>query len=200
MPSPTRWAGVPLTDRRTERRALLVKAAFALFGESGELAVTVRSVCRESELNSRYFYESFASTDELLGAVYDHVVMQLGDAVGTAMAAAGDDRHARIRAGIRELLAFCSKEPRRGQLLFTDARANSVLTERRWATQEVLYRLVVREDSRLDADTDTIAAKVAAALFTGAMAELVTQWLLGTLGTDLDAVTDYTVTRVLTRN
>jgi hypothetical protein len=32
------------------------------------------------------------------------------------------------------------------------------------------------------------------------MAELVTQWLLGNLGTDLDAVTDYTVKRVLIRN
>lgn len=197
MSSPTRWAGVPLTDRRTERRALLVKAAFALFGEGGELAVTVRSVCRESELNSRYFYESFASTDELLGAVYDDVVMQLREAVGTAMETAGDDRHARIRAGVRELLAFSSEEPRRGRLLFTDARANSVLTQRRWATQDVLYRMVIREDSRLDADTDTIATTVAAALFTGAMAELVTQWLLGNLGTDVDAVTDYTVKRVL---
>ena len=175
----------------------MVKAAFALFGEGGELAVTVRSVCRESELNSRYFYESFASTDELLGAVYDDVVMQLREAVGTAMETAGDDRHARIRAGVRELLAFSSEEPRRGRLLFTDARANSVLTQRRWATQDVLYRMVIREDSRLDADTDTIATTVAAALFTGAMAELVTQWLLGNLGTDVDAVTDYTVKRVL---
>ncbi|NED60707.1 TetR/AcrR family transcriptional regulator, partial [Streptomyces sp. SID10244] len=35
MSSPTRWAGVPLTDRRTERRALLVDAAFTVFGASG---------------------------------------------------------------------------------------------------------------------------------------------------------------------
>lgn len=177
----------------------MVEAAFTLFGEGGELAVTVRSVCRESELNSRYFYESFASTDELLGAVYDHVVMQLRDAVGTAMGAAGDERSARIRAGIREVLAFSSEEPRRGRLLFTDARANSVLTERRSATQEVLYRMLIREDSRLDADTDAdkVSAKVDAALFTGAMAELVSQWLLGTLGTDVDAVTDDALKRVM---
>ncbi len=48
MSSPTRWAGVPLIDRRTERRALLVDAAFRLFGDEGEAAVSVRSVCRES--------------------------------------------------------------------------------------------------------------------------------------------------------
>ena len=69
----TRWAGVALTDRRAERRALLIDAAYALFGTGGEAALTVRSVCRESALNTRYFYESFADIGELLGAVFDKV-------------------------------------------------------------------------------------------------------------------------------
>ena len=197
MSSPTRWAGVPLTDRRTERRALLVEAAFTLFGDGGEPAVTVRSLCRGSGLNSRYFYESFAATDELLGAVYDDVVLQLGEAVGAAMDAAGDDQRAKTRAGMREVLAFSSHDPRRGRLLFTDARANSVLTARRSATQEVLYRMVILEDSRLHPLDGTISAKVGAALFTGAMTELVCQWLLGALGADLDKVTDDALKRVL---
>jgi len=200
MSSPTRWAGVPLTDRRTERRALLVEAAFTLFGDGGEPAVTVRSVCRESELNSRYFYESFAGTDELLGVVYDHVVAQLGEAVGAAIEAAGDDRNARTWAGMREVLAFSSGDPRRGRVLFTDARANSVLTERRTATQAVLYEQVILEDARLHPATDTVSAKVAAALFTGAMSELVCQWLLGHLGDDVDKVTDHALKRVLIKD
>jgi AcrR family transcriptional regulator len=197
MSSPTRWAGIPLTDRRTERRALLVEAAFTLFGQGGESAVTVRSVCRETELNSRYFYESFAGTDELLGAVYDRVVTQLSEVVLAAMETAGEERRARTRAGMRAVLAFSSEEPRRGRVLFTDARANSVLAERRSSTQEVLYEMVMLEDSRLHPDSDTLSAKVGAALFTGAMTELVGQWLLGGLGSDVDAVTDYALKRVL---
>ena len=133
MSSPTRWAGVPLTDRRTERRALLVEAAFTLFGDGGELAVTVRSVCRESELNSRYFYESFASTDELLGAVYDHVVAQLGEAVGAAIEAAGDDRNARTWAGMREVLAFSSGDPRRARSVTSSCSISAIsATGRSW--------------------------------------------------------------------
>src|SRR5690606_38716666 len=112
MTSPTRWAGVPLTDRRAERRALLIAAAYRLFGEGGEAALSVRSVCRESELNSRYFYESFADVDELLGAVYHEVSAQLAAEVETAMAAAvegagegaGDSLRARTRAGIAAVL------------------------------------------------------------------------------------------------
>lgn len=116
MTSPTRWAGVPLSDRRAERRARLVEAAYTLFGLQGEAAVTVRSVCRVCELNSRYFYESFATTDELLGAVYDHVAMQLGEVVGEAMMAADEDRKAQTRAGIRAVLWFSAADPRRGRV------------------------------------------------------------------------------------
>ena len=65
MTRANRWAGVSATDRQAERRALLVRAAFELFGEGGESAVAVRSVCRAAELNTRYFYENFTDTDEL---------------------------------------------------------------------------------------------------------------------------------------
>jgi AcrR family transcriptional regulator len=196
MTSPTRWAGVPLSDRRTERRARLVEAAYTLFGLEGEAAVTVRSVCRACELNSRYFYESFANTDELLGAVYDHVTTQLGEAVGEAMMAADEDRRAQTRAGIRAVLWFSAADPRRGRVMFTDGRANSALAERRTAAQDLLFQMVV-EDERINADADPLAARVAAALYTGALTELVHQWLAGRLGTDLDAVVDYAMARIL---
>ncbi len=78
MARATRWAGLSPTDRRSERRALLLDAASTLFGEGGEGAVSVRSVCRASELNTRYFYENFADTDEVLGELYDQTAVELG--------------------------------------------------------------------------------------------------------------------------
>ncbi|WP_040633100.1 TetR/AcrR family transcriptional regulator [Mycolicibacterium phlei] len=193
MSSPTRWAGVPLTDRRAERRAQLVAAAFELFGEGGEAALSVRSVCRACGLNTRYFYESFADTGELLGAVYDEVSAELAAAVEAAMAAAGDSLRARTRAGIAAVLGFSSEDPRRGRVLFTDARSNPVLLARRAATQDLLREGVLAEGWQLHPDTDPIAAQVGAAMYTGAMAELAQQWLTGRLGDDLDAVVDHAV-------
>lgn len=195
--SPTRWAGVPLTDRRAERRAQLIDAAFRLFGDGGESAVSVRSVCRECGLNTRYFYESFADTDDLLGAVYDQVSAQLAEAVEAAMSQAGDSLRARTRAGIAAVLGFSSEDPRRGRVLFTDARSNPVLAARRAATQDLLREGVLTEGWRLQPDTDAVAALVGAAMYTGAMAELAQQWLAGRLGTDLDAVVEHAVTQVL---
>jgi AcrR family transcriptional regulator len=195
--SPTRWAGVPLTDRRAERRALLVDAAFRLFGDGGEAAVSVRSVCRECGLNTRYFYESFADTDDLLGAVYDEVSAALAADVETAMAGAGDSVPARTRAGIAAVLGFSSVDPRRGRVLFTDARANPVLAARRAATQDLLREAVLSEGGRLNPGSDPVAAQVGAAMYTGAMAELAQQWLGGNLGDDLEAVVDYALRLVL---
>ncbi|SEH46201.1 DNA-binding transcriptional regulator, AcrR family [Mycolicibacterium rutilum] len=193
MSSPTRWAGVPLTDRRAERRARLIDAAFQLFGDGGEAALSVRSVCRACGMNTRYFYESFADTDELLGAVYDQVSAELGEAVEAAMTSAEDSVRARTRAGIAAVLGFSSADPRRGRVLFTDARSNPVLAARRAATQDLLREGVLTEGGRLHPDSDPIAAQVGAAMYTGAMAELAQQWLAGRLGTDLDAVVDHAV-------
>jgi AcrR family transcriptional regulator len=193
----TRWAGVPLTDRRAERRAQLIDAAFRLFGEGGEAALSVRSVCRECGLNTRYFYESFADVDDLLGAVYDKVSAQLAEAVEAAMSGAGDSLRARTRAGIGAVLGFSSEDPRRGRVLFTDARSNPVLAARRAATQDLLREGVLTEGWRLRPDTESIAAEVGAAMYTGAMAELAQQWLAGRLGTDLDAVVEHAVSQVL---
>ena len=197
MSSPTRWAGVPLTDRRTERRALLVDAGFRLFGDEGEAGVSVRSVCRECGLNTRYFYESFTDVNDLLGAVYDRVGGELGKVVETAIGEADDSVRARMRAGIAAVLGFSSADPRRGRVLFTEARANSVLAERRAQAQERLREGALAEGGRLAGDSDPVAAAVGAAVFTGAMAELAQQWLAGNLGDDLDAVVDHALALVL---
>ena len=197
MSSPTRWAGVPLTDRRTERRALLVDAGFQLFGDEGEAAVSVRSICRECGMNTRYFYESFADVDDLLGAIYDRVSAQLADVVEAAISEAEDSVRARTRAGIAAVLGFSSADPRRGRVLFTEARANPVLAARRAAAQELLREGVLSEGGRLVPGSDPVANAVGAAIFTGAMAELAQQWLTGSLGDDLDVVVDHALALVL---
>ncbi|OBC04828.1 TetR family transcriptional regulator [Mycobacterium sp. 852013-50091_SCH5140682] len=199
MSTPTRWAGVPLTDRRAERRAQLIDAAFGLFGAGGEAALSVRSVCRECGLNTRYFYESFADTDDLLGAVYDQVAAALAAELEKAMAGAGDSVRTRTRAGIAAVLGFSSADPRRGRVLFTDARANPVLAARRTATHDLLREAVLTEGGRLHPGSDPVAAQVGAAMYTGAMAELAQQWLAGHLGDDLDAVVEHALRLVLGR-
>ena len=196
MPSATRWAGVSPADRQAERRTLLVRAALALFGDGGEAAVSVRSVCRAAELNTRYFYESFADTDALLGAVYDEVALELGSILTSVMASARDET-ARLRAGIRAVLDFSSADPRRGKILFTEARTNPALAARRTLAQDHVRELVLDQQRRTAPESDRVATEVGAAMYAGAMAELAQQWLAGTLGDDVDAVVAHAVRLLL---
>lgn len=162
-----------------------MQAAFELFGESGESAVTVRSVCRRGGLNTRYFYESFRDTDELLGATYDSLVADLIDHVAVAAKDFPDDR-SRLGAGIRAVLDYSAQDPRRGRLLFTESRTNPVLAERRSQTQELLRKSVI--DDLEGAPSTRTLDLVNAAMYAGAMAGLAQEWLLGNLGDDLDPV------------
>lgn len=191
MSQTSRWAGLSQSERQAERRELLIGAAFELFGEHGETGVTVRSVCRHSALNTRYFYESFNSIDELLGAAYDFVVADLIAALAGSMADLPDDG-ARLRAGIRTVLDFSSGDPRRGKILFTEARTNPVLAARRSTIQEQLRKSVLNEGPAASRPV-RVADLVGAAMYAGAMAELAQQWLSGNLGADLDPVVDAAV-------
>ncbi|MEU8122219.1 TetR/AcrR family transcriptional regulator [Spirillospora sp. NPDC049024] len=186
----TRWAGVPASRRRDERRAMLVRAAFRLFGEEGEAALTVRAVCREAELHTRYFYENFADTGALLAAVYDREAASLTEVLARALDEAGPHPDVRTRAGIRAVLSFISDDPRRGRVLFAEARGHEVLAERRRAAQTALLEGVLAMSRT---ESPRLPVVVGATMFTGAMTELAQQWADGRLGDDLDAVVDSAV-------
>ncbi len=186
----TRWAGVPADRRRDERRRMLLEAAYRLFGDEGEAALAVRAVCREAGLHTRYFYENFADTGELLAALYDQQATALGAVLAGALDQAGASPPARTRAGIRGVLRYISDDPRRGRILFAEARGNAVLAERRRAAQTGLLESLIAMSRPGSPELPVV---IAATMFAGAMAELAQQWSDGRLGHDLDAVTDSAV-------
>jgi AcrR family transcriptional regulator len=61
-----RYNGVSLDDRRALRRERLVSASVDLYGEHGYRNVTVRMICQRAGLTERYFYEAFATSEEIL--------------------------------------------------------------------------------------------------------------------------------------
>ncbi|MEU5879656.1 TetR/AcrR family transcriptional regulator [Spirillospora sp. NPDC047279] len=186
----TRWAGVPVARRKDERRDMLIEAAFALFGADGESALSVRAVCREAGLHTRYFYENFADTSELLADLYDRQAAELGEALFQALDEAGPDPERRTRAGIRSVLRHISDDPRRGSVLFAEVAGNEVLAARRKAAETAMLEGIIAMASLKEPPLPLV---VAATMFTGAMNELARQWCDGRLGTDLDAVVDAAV-------
>jgi AcrR family transcriptional regulator len=113
LTSPPAHAGLAdrSVDRALERRRLayaaevrgLIDASFELVRESGNLEPTVGAIVKEAGLSNKAFYRHFRSKDELLLAVLDDGIRQLGDYLMVRMAAV-DSPLDQIRAWVSGLL------------------------------------------------------------------------------------------------
>ncbi len=75
------YGGLAMEERVAARRARFIEAGVELFGTQGFRGATVRGICAAAGLTDRYFYESFASMEALLAAVYN----SLTDAFATRL-------------------------------------------------------------------------------------------------------------------
>jgi AcrR family transcriptional regulator len=183
---------VPAAERRTERRRLLLDAALELFGTEGDAATSVRAVCKKAQLNARYFYESFADRDELLGALYDQQATELFVEIAVGLDAAGDDLAAGTRAGIETVFRFVAADPRRAKVLYTEALGNDALARRRHTTMNALITAISQPESIGARTTPALESIdiVAASMFTGGVNEILMGWIDGRIDADLDELID----------
>lgn len=186
-----RWAGVPAAERRAERRARLLAAGLDLLGTEGVSGTTVRGVCRRARLNPRYFYESFATLDDLAVALYDGLVDQLTAEVSATQLTAGPDRRARARAAVDRIVGFVDEDGRRARILYVEALGHPALSRRRAATGRHLVELVAR-----DAGAGP-GARLAAAIVVGGLNEALMAWLDGRIELDRARLVDDTTALLL---
>jgi AcrR family transcriptional regulator len=191
-PSPSGWAGIPAEQRRATRRARLLDAAFELIGTEGWSATTVRGVCHAARLNPRYFYESFASLDDLLVAVYDRTVEELATEVFGAAEAAGSDPTAQVRPVLDRIVGFIEEDHRRGRVLYVEALGNEALNRRRIETGHQLVDLLERDAAERfgpPPEGERIG-RIAAAFLVGGFGELLRGWLDGRIDVSRDQLVD----------
>ncbi len=165
-------------DRATARRELLLDAAFDLLGTEGWAATTVRGVCRSAHLHPRYFYQAFADTDDLLVAVFDRVIGQLGEIVVAAVAESTPG--GRVRAGLGAVAHFVADDRRRARVLYTEALGHDRLNRHRLDSMQ-MFTGVVSAEGR---------SEVAAYLAVGGFTSLLVAWLDGRVERPLDDLVD----------
>ena len=183
---------MPAEDRRAERRSLLLDAAFDLLGTEGWSKTTVRAVCQRARLNPRYFYESFASLDELVVAVYDRVVEGLTGQVLSAQAEAPDDHRAQTRLAIDRMVRFVDEDRRRARVLYVEALGNETLNRRRIETGHSLVEAVERHAAarRGGMAPGEQIGRLTAAILVGGFSELLVAWLDGRIEVGRDQLVD----------
>ncbi|MCH8178759.1 MAG: TetR/AcrR family transcriptional regulator [Proteobacteria bacterium] len=116
-----RYGGIDSEERQRQRHARLIEAGLAVFGEKGYHQSTVRDVCKQAQLTSRYFYESFDSMEALFRAVYVDVNRKLMQATIMSLAACQPEPGKLAEAALRTFLEFIREDPHRARVALIDA-------------------------------------------------------------------------------
>jgi len=170
-PTAHSWRGLTPAERAAARRELLISSAEQILATKGDGALSIRAIAARAQLNTRYFYESFESVDELLGCAFDELHLELSGRL-VARAEGVVDPSALIRLGILTVLEYIEGHPERACVLFTEGLSNPILVERRRVAQDLLIQ--VARNRPVDDDSDLVAP-----MFAGAMSQLVLHWVRG---------------------
>lgn len=158
-------ATTPGTRRRlsaADRRTHLLDVAVALLGESGPEAVTMEGVAARAGVSKALGYRYFDNADELLLAVHDREMAELGTRVRAALRGA-DTFEAGIRAS---LTAWLDRLAERGSVITMIMQAGPVSgpvqdrSRRMHATVSEFYGARAAETYDLDLRTAVAAASI----------------------------------------
>ncbi len=189
--APRLYRGISAADRRAQRRERLMEAGLELFGTQGYAGTSVRAVSAAARLNSRYFYESFASREDLLYAVYQRIVGEIFVSARDAMVPE-QTIESQARAGLRAGWTAVTGDRRKARIVALEVvGVSDRLEELRRQTRHALAKLTA--DNALDLAGRDIRLRLdpvlTARMLIGGVVELLLVWVHG----DLDASTDEVV-------
>ena len=95
-----KWGAKTAGERRAARRGQIMRAAIAMYGETGYRTATVKAVCAAAGLTERYFYESFVNSEDLLCQCFVQVNADLMVKIRAAAGGPADSVLERLRAGL----------------------------------------------------------------------------------------------------
>jgi AcrR family transcriptional regulator len=196
---PRRYRGLTASERRAQRREQLLEAGLELFGTQGYDNTTIRALCAAASVNSRHFYESFTTREDLLYHVYERIVHEI---VLTAAEETGkvDTIDGKARAGLQAGWTIVTDDPRKARIValevvgvsdrldrlrrdirhaLADLTANNALS---LAASGMKYRL----DPRLTART-----------LIGGVVEVLIDWINGDVEASVDEIVEH-FTRLFT--
>lgn len=178
MPQARPYAGVDAADRLARRRSRLLEAGLELLGSNIDPAeLTVRGICQQAGLATRYFYEGFGDKDEFIGAVFDWVISQLATTTQAAVAAAPAEEQ--TRAGLTNIVRTIEADPRIGRLVFGTQVSNTAVIRKRQETEALFVMLAGQHVETLTQQPSTEATKAFSYFVVGGVTQTVSAWLAG---------------------
>jgi len=170
-----------------------MEAGLELFGTLGYAQTSIRAVSAAAGLNSRYFYESFSSREDLLYAVYQRIIGDIFARAREAMASE-DTLVGQTRAGLRAAWTTVTEDRRKARIVALEVVGVSERLERlRRENRQALAQLsadnalaLVGPDVRLRLDP-----ALTARFLMGGVVEILLEWIHGELNASADEVVDH---------
>jgi AcrR family transcriptional regulator len=188
------YGGVSARARVAARRDRLLAAGLELFGTQGYLHTTIDQVCAEAGLTKRYFYESFRSCEDLLGALVRSLWVEAAQRGMTAVETEPAGVDAQIRQGIGAVVDYYTGDLRRGRVAFLEAVGISDRIEVQRREYVGLFTTLLQSYAaellgELIPPERTM--RLNAGALVGAGSELVTEFLLGAVAISPAELADY---------
>lgn len=171
------YGGVEAADRLAARRDRLLNAGLHLLGSTPDPPeLTVRGVCSQAGLATRYFYESFDDKDEFIAAVFDWVVADMALGTQAAVAAAPTGQ---TRAGMTHIVGRIADDPRIGRLMFSSRLSNATVVRKRVESSALFAMLSGRHVEAQLQRRASERIRAGAHFVVGGVAQTISAWLAG---------------------
>ena len=185
---PRLYRGLSAAERNTQRRERLLAAGLELFGTDGYARTSIRAVSAEAGLNSRYFYESFSSREDLLYHVYERVIRDVATAVVEVTARAETTKE-QAHEGLRVAWTILTEDPRKARLIALEVVGVSERLERLRRDNRHAFADLLVQNTRLihgGGVEPRLNPVLTARSLMGAVVEMLVDWING----DVDATVD----------
>jgi AcrR family transcriptional regulator len=184
------YRGVEAAERLAQRRARLLDAGLDLLGvgDNDPAELTVRGICRQAGVATRYFYESFTDKDHFVGAVFDWVIADIAATTQAAVASAPPREQA--RAAMANIVRAIVVDARVGRLLFSSHLANPVLARKRVEAGALMAALSGQQAVATLQVADNDRVKATAHFVVGGVVQAISAWLAGEVELSPDQLVD----------
>lgn len=139
--------------------------------------LTVRGICQQAGLATRYFYESFTDKDGFIGAVFDSVIAQLATTTQAAVAAAPVEEQ--TRAGLTNIVRMIEADRRLGRLMFGAQVSNTTVVRKRQESESLFVMLSGQHVETLTKRPADERTKAFAYFVVGGVTQTISAWLAG---------------------
>lgn len=196
MSTPSRpYQGTSAKARIQQRRQQLIDTGFESMASDAWKSMSITQLCQQAGLNKRYFYESFATLEDVATAVTEELSAKV---IYIAFTTAAESTQAGLTSlevsqkVMKAVVEYLTDDPRRAQVLFGEVADNPVAKANR---RRIITNLASAVSSyghvHYDAgnQTDAIASLVSSMLVGGTI-EAILHWLDGGINMTRDQFID----------